>query len=178
MPKLRRALAVCVLAALLTPRPAAADELPVDTGATTSLLVGAGIAVLSVGTGLTITGNAKNGNTKNAGILIAQSGLAVAPFAAHAVQGEWARGAVFAIPSLAAEGGMLGLVEYWGPKLVTGSSLKSQYIYSGLFTLSLLSAGVGIVDSLFAGDRRAARAARLTPYFDRTGGGLSLSGSL
>jgi hypothetical protein len=178
---------------LLTACPAGADELPPDPQATTSLLVGAGIATVSFGTGMTMTGTSGDGFVQNAGIVIAESGLVLAPLAAHGVAGEWKRGLLFALPPLATEIGMLILVDQWGERLVTLAPLGTQYLYSALFTGSVLFSAIGIVDSAFAGGRASAatRAQATTPsaasapastwiapMFDRNGGGIKVGGLL
>jgi len=164
---------------------AQADELPPDPQATTSLLVGAGIATVSFGTGMTMTGTSGDGFVQNAGIVIAESGLVLAPIAAHGVAGEWKRGLFFALAPLATEIGMLFLIDQWGEKLVTLAPLGTQYLYSALFTGSVLFSAIGIVDAAFAG-RRAATAAPppaparawVAPMFDRFGGGIKVGGLL
>ncbi len=164
-----------------------ADELPPAPLATTSLLVGASIATASFGAGMTMTGTSGDGSVQNAGILIAQSGLVLAPFAAHGVSGEWRRGLFFALPPLATEVGMLFLIDQWGEKLVTLAPLGTQYLYSALFTGSVLFSAIGIIDATFAGDRaataaRAADKARtnawVAPSFGHHGFGLEVGGLL
>jgi hypothetical protein len=165
-------------------RAARADELPLDSQATTSLLVGAGIATVSFGTGMTMTGTSGDGFVQNAGIVIAESGLVLAPLAAHGVAGEWKRGLLFALPPLATEIGMLILIDQWGEQLVTLAPLGTQYLYSALFTGSVLFSAIGIVDSAFASSRasastpRAAGSAWIAPMFDRNGGGIKVGGLL
>jgi hypothetical protein len=180
---------VSALAALLSVEigSARADELPPAPLATTSLLVGASIATVSFGAGMTMTGTSGDGLVQNAGILIAESGLVLAPFAAHGVAGEWKRGLFFALPPLATEVGMLFLIDQWGEKLVTLAPLGTQYLYSALFTGSVLFSAIGIVDAAFAGDRAAAAAraggpartnAWVAPSFDHHGFGLEVGGLL
>jgi hypothetical protein len=170
---------------LLAAGSARADELPPDPQATTSLLVGAGIATVSFGTGMTMTGTSGDGFVQNTGIVIAQSGLVLAPFAAHGVAGEWKRGLFFSLPPLATEIGMLLLIDQWGEKLVTLAPLGTQYLYSALFTGSVLFSAIGIVDAAFAGQRNRATApppaparAWVAPMFDRNGGGIKVGGLL
>lgn len=165
---------------------ARADELPPAPQATTSLLVGASIATVSFGTGMTLTGTSGDGLVQNAGIVIAQSGLVLAPFVAHGVAGEWKRGLFFALPPLATEVGMLFLIDQWGERLVTLAPLGTQYLYSALFTGSVLFSAIGIVDAAFAGDRAAAArpaaaaaaSAWVAPAFDRNGFGIKVGGLL
>jgi hypothetical protein len=184
-----------IAAVLLTPAlvaldggSAGADELPPDPQATTSLLVGAGIATVSFGAGMTMTGTSGDGFVQNAGIVIAESGLVLAPLAAHGVAGEWKRGLLFALPPLATEIGMLILINQWGDQLVTLAPLGTQYLYSALFTGSVLFSAIGIVDAAFAGSRTSASTAPapasapssawIAPMFDRNGGGINVGGLL
>lgn len=170
------------------PRSAGADELPPDPQGTTALLVGAGVAGVSFGTGMTMTGTSGDGFVQNAGIVIAETGLVLAPIAAHAVTGEWKRGFFFALAPLATEIGMLVLIQQWGEKLVTLAPLGTQYLYSAMFTGTVLFSAIGIVDATFA-SRRAATAsppstpapstrAWVAPMFDRNGGGIEVGGFL
>lgn len=178
---------IAPIVALLASATARADDLPPDAQATSSLLVGAGIATLSFGTGMTMTGTSSDGFVQNAGIVVAQSGLVLAPIAAHGVAGEWTRGLFFALPPLATEIGMLLLIDRWGEQLVTLAPLGTQYLYSALFTGSVLFSAIGIVDAAFAG-RRALRSAAspppaparawVAPMFDRNGGGIRVGGVL
>jgi hypothetical protein len=182
--------ALCA-AATSAPAPAGADELPPDPRGTTALLVGAGVAGVSFGTGMTMTGTSGDGFVQNAGIVIAETGLVLAPIAAHAVAGEWKRGFIFAIAPLATEIGMLVLIDQWGEKLVTLAPLGTQYLYSALFTGSVLFSAIGIVDAALASGRAASDAPRappapapapahawVAPMFDRYGGGIKVGGFL
>ena len=180
-----RAFLTAAVLAVLAGGSARADELPPDPQATTSLLVGAGIATVSFGTGMTMTGTSGDGFVQNAGIVIAQSGLVLAPFAAHGVAGEWTRGLFFSLPPLATEIAMLFLIDHWGEQLVTLAPLGTQYLYSALFTGSVLFSAIGIVDAAFAGQRARSTApppararAWVAPMFDRNGGGLEVGGLL
>lgn len=176
---------IVAVVAILAGAPASADELPPDPQATTSLLVGAGVATISFGTGMTMTGTSGDGFVQNAGIVIAETGLVLAPIAAHGVAGEWKRGLLFALPPLATEIGMLVLIDNWGEKLVTLAPLGTQYLYSALFTGTVLFSAIGIVDAAFAGNRARANSpppaparAWVAPMFDRSGGGIKVGGVL
>jgi len=169
---------------------ARADDLPPDPRGASALLVGAGVAGVSFGTGMTMTGTSGDGFVQNAGIVIAETGLVLAPIAAHAVGGEWKRGIFFALAPLAFEIGMLVLIQQWGERLVTLAPLGTQYLYSAMFTGTVLSSAVGVVDASFVSRRAASEAppappppsapphAWVAPMFDRNGGGIEFGGFL
>ncbi len=180
-------LASCVVS--LGAGSARADELPPDPRGTTALLVGAGVAGVTFGTGMTMTGTSGSGFVQNAGIVIAETGLVLAPIAAHGVGGEWKRGFLFALAPLAFEIGMLVLVGVWGEDLVTLAPLGTQYLYSAMFTGTVFSSAIGVVDAAFVSRRAASEAppplpvptpahAWVAPMFERNGGGIKIGGFL
>jgi hypothetical protein len=113
----------------------------------------------------------------NAGWLVMQSGYALAPFTAHAVNGEWARGAVFsAIPTVCIGGTVPVLVEqHAGP--VDHGSIEEQRVMWSFFGVGLIASAVGIVDAVLPRGR-SAHALRLVPDVGAKHAGLVFGGAL
>jgi len=115
-----------------------------------ALVVGTATMLLGFAVGATVTATA-NGSKRptNTGWLIMESGFIVAPFAAHATQGEWTRGLAFSALPAAAMGGTVGLFDY-SPGTVLHGTLVQQRILWGLF-------GTGLVSSVIVSRRRDPR---------------------
>jgi hypothetical protein len=77
----------------------------------------------------------------------------LAPLAAHAVVGEWGRGALFAAPPAAMWTGSAILAEY-APNVVAHGTLEQQRVLWAFFGVGFFASAVGVVDAAFA-DRRA-----------------------
>jgi hypothetical protein len=90
-----------------------------------------------------------------------ETGLAVAPLAAHAVAGEWIRGLVSAALPMAALGGTAVLFGIH-PATIEQGELSDQRVMWSFFGVGLFSGIAGIVDSAFA-DTRAPSGARAAP---------------
>ena len=110
---------------------------------TATLLVG-----FTVGATVTATANGSNIPT-NTGWLIMESGFTLAPWTAHAMQGQWTRGLAFAALPAATVGGTVGLFEY-EPGTVLHGTLVQQRILWGLFGAGLVSSVIGVLDVTLA----------------------------
>ncbi len=160
-------------ALLLAPVPAHAE--PPDTAL--ALFTGAATTVAGFAAGALLLGTSNDRNlANNAGWLTMQGGFALAPLCAHAVVGEWSRGALFATAPAAMWGGSVALMEY-APNVVGHGTLEEQRVLWGFFGVAFFSSAVGIVDATFAGSRAAERV-RVAPMATRGGAGLSLEGLL
>ena len=85
----------------------------------------------------------------NAGWLTIEGGFTLAPFAAHAVEGEWGRGALFAsVPAacLAGSAAEFGVV----PVTIDQGTLPQQRIMWALFVGGQIASVVGVIDAAFA----------------------------
>jgi hypothetical protein len=134
-----------VVALLLPPSVASAEE--PDAGL--AVVVGAASNVAAFIVGGTVLATSHSDAVNNAGWLTIESGFVLAPFAAHAVEGEWGRGALFAAVPAACLGGtatLFGVV----PNTVDQGSLPQQRLMWGLFVAGQFAAAVGIVDAAFA----------------------------
>ncbi len=90
---------------------------------------------------------------KHAGLFAMHTGLTLAPFAAHAVTGEWGRGALFSIPPALGGLGMLALLSARPEAPIRGKH-KSQRIYPVLISVSVVGSAIGIFDAALADRRR------------------------
>jgi hypothetical protein len=115
-------------------------------------------------------------NLKHVGLYIMQAGFTLTPLVSHAVAGEWARGAVFAIPGVVAEVGMAAVLAV-KPEVATYGEPASRVPFASFLGLSLLGAGAGIIDSFLAGERWDRHHLALMPTASADRLGLSLSGS-
>jgi hypothetical protein len=150
-----------------------------------ALLAGSATAAAGFAAGGILLGTSGDRNApNNAGWLAIQGGFVLAPLAAHAVVGEWARGALFASVPAAMFGGSTGMMAY-APDIVASGTLEQQRILWGFFGVAFVSSAVGVVDAVFAA-RRSERTAsstrssgiRLAPLATAGGAGLSVGGLL
>jgi hypothetical protein len=168
-------------ALLAVAAPSRAD--PPDVGL--ALLTGSATAVAGFAAGGILLGTSGDRNgPNNAGWLAIQTGFTLAPLTAHAVVGEWGRGALFASVPAAMWGGSAAMMAY-APDIVAGGTLEQQRILWGFFGVAFVSSVVGVVDVTFAGRRWKANAGaasthglRLAPLATAGGTGLVLGGTL
>lgn len=176
-PVVLAALAASTLAAV--PARAEADErdpaIAVVVGAAT---VFAGFAVGGTLIGATAHPNPNNDvssdTAKNVGGWFAiQSGFVLAPFASHAVMGEWARGAAFAAVPTATTLASIPVFAI-NPDVVDHGTLEQQRWLWGFFCGGMAAAVVGVVDAAFA----PGRALRVAPVVAPGSAGLTVGGVL
>lgn len=89
---------------------------------------------------------------KHDGLYVMSLGLTLAPFVAHGVAGEWARGALFSIVPAIGGIGMAMLLAKRPDAPIKGKQ-KSQRIYPVLITVSVVGSAVGIFDAALADER-------------------------
>lgn len=174
-----------LLAALVVCSPAAAEE-PEDArneqtnDAAAALFAGAGVAFLSLGVGGVMVARGEHEFVKNTGFLGAQSGMVLAPFAAHAVVGETMRGIWWSLPLLvpvATNSVFMGVF----PSLIKRAPAGVQYATFISFTISIIGSTLGVLDAARVGERRPKKAASSFSLVPMIGGGTTgamLSGSL
>ena len=118
------------------------------------------LAGFAVGSVLVATSNYSDSQT-NAGWLTMDAGFALAPFASHALTGEWTRAFWFSgVPSACLAGSvtLIGI----HPATILHGTLEDQRAAWSFFGGGLLSGLVGVVDSAFVA-HRARRALALAP---------------
>jgi len=147
-----------ILVASLTAIPCAARA---DDGASSSGWALASAGAIDV-TGFIVGGMllARGGGDHlrdNAGWLTIESGFVLSPVAAHGVNGEWGRGALFAVVPLAALAVTAALFQA-EPDTVEGGTLPQQRWMWAMFGGGLFASAVGVVDALWAPGRAPGRA--------------------
>ncbi len=141
-----------------------------------AVVVGTATMLLGFAVGATVAATANDSNVPtNTGWLIMESGFVLAPFAAHATQGEWTRGLAFSALPAAAMGGTLGLFEH-SPGIVLHGTLVQQRFLWGLFGTGLVSSVIGVVDVTLA--RSHAGPIALAPVVAPGQVGVELGGRL
>jgi hypothetical protein len=169
--RLSRSFAATV-ALFLATLPAHAEE--PDT--TAAFFTGASVFIASFGVGGVLLGSTLSDHKRdNVGWLTIESGFTLAPLAAHAVAGEWARGAVFAAPPAVATVGTGVLFGYY-PNAVRHGRLPEQRVMWTLFGAGLFVSIAGIVDATFA-DKRY-HSLTVTPAVGKGECGLEIGGTL
>jgi len=164
----RVATLLCGLAVLSIDGTAGAE--PPDPGLV--LLTGAAINVAGLIAGGTILANSHSDALNSAGWLTIEGSFVLAPFAAHALEGEWGRGALFTIVPAGCFGGSAALFAAV-PNTVDYGSLPQQRLMWGLLLVGEFAAAIGVVDAAFAPGRRKVYVA---PAVGAGGTGLTLGG--
>ncbi len=126
-----------------------------------AFLTGALVFVAGFTVGGVLLATSKDDNVQNnAGWLAIQGAFVAAPFAAHAVSGEWTRALVFSASPAATWGGTAALFAV-DPEAVEHGPLDQQRVLWALFGVGLFSSAVGVIDATFV-DKRA-RAIAVAP---------------
>ena len=202
-----RAIASCLIASALlasiTPEARAADPIappPVvapapiardddDSTGFIAFITGAVTALVPFAIGATIADRGTNDPAKNVGLLVAGAGVAISPFTAHAVVGEWKRAAAFSAIPIASEIAISALVTARPDAVYHGTKI-TRTTFGILFTTDIFIAALGLVDATFAGDRKRERALAapaksaapalryVSPTVAGGGFGLTLGGTL
>jgi hypothetical protein len=146
-----------------------------------AILAGSATALAGFAAGGLLLGTSGDRNqTNNLGWMTIQGGFVLAPLSAHAVVGEWGRGALFAAAPAAMWAGSMSLVQY-APNVVAHGTLEEQRVLWGLFGVAFFSSAVGVVDAVFA-PRRATPSApgevRVAPTAVAGGAELAVQGTL
>ena len=148
------------------------------------LAAGAATSFVSLAAGTAFLSRADTRNGRNRGLLLGQGGLCLSPFVAHAVVGEFGRGALFSIVPMLGEIGMAALV-WKAPDIVTTGGASEQFTFIALLAVSVISAGAGVIDVAYADHRAAAvrnksalENLRIAPIFGHGLGGISIGGIL
>lgn len=151
------ALSGVACAAALTSGVARADE-PEEVRAPvgTALLVGGAISAVSVATGATMTVQSTAAGDKTQGVYVMGAGLSLAPFAAHAVLGEWLRGGLLALAPLATSTAMGTLVAV-KPEVMVNSDIPSRRWFIGLYAATFALSAIATFDVVLGEKRKADR---------------------
>lgn len=115
-----------------------------------AMIVGAASSLAGMAVGGAVLATSRGSDAvRNAGWLTIESGFTVAPFAAHAVNDEWGRGALFSAVPAAALGGtatLFGTV----PGTIDQGSIEQQRLMWALFVVGQAASVVGVIDAALA----------------------------
>jgi hypothetical protein len=114
------------------------------------------LAGMIVGGTVMATGHGRD-PVNNAGWLTMMGGFTLSPVVAHAVEGEWGRGLVFATLPGAMTGATVALFQTV-PDTVDHGTLEQQRLMWALFGVGFLGSAAGVVDAALAPRRARARA--------------------
>lgn len=180
------AVGLALAALVLFPRTAHAEETPAerdDDRALAALAVGGGITMVSLGVGASMISLSEARYVRAGGLLGAQSGMVLAPLAAHAIVGEARRGLWFSLPLLVPVAAN-ALVVGFEPGVVRRAPAGVQWTVYLSASFSIFGATYGVLDALRAGERRKSAAApgsrsfAIVPLLGGGTAGALVSGSL
>lgn len=168
-------LAVAVMLAVATRARAEPGE--PEPAVALSVATGTGLALGSLAIGSFEFAAHDDQHGRKLGAYTVLYGLTLAPFASHALAGEWTRAAAFTALPFASSVAATWLIET-SPSLLVEGGLGKRRALTLCYSLALLSAAIGLYDSMHAGER--ARAARLTasPLLGHGQLGLAVGGRL
>jgi hypothetical protein len=169
--------ALVVLALLIGPARAMAQDDAAQPPVVASVAAAALIAMGSLTTGGLVLATHQDSGSRKAGVYTFLGGMTLAPIVSHAIAGEWARAAVFGGVPLALTLGATWLIES-SPDLMIEGSLGKRRALTVLSSLALLSAGIGLYDSMNAGQRARSRGLAVAPMLGRAEFGLAVGGLL
>jgi hypothetical protein len=168
---MRRLLAPCALGAVVA---VAAPAKAADPDPGVALAVGAATLVAGFAVGGTIMASSgESPGANEAGWMALESSFVLAPFASHAIVGEWGRGALFASVPAATTLGTIPIFLV-SPQGVDHGTLPEQRVMWALFCTGLAASLAGVVDTAFSPGRRV----QVAPLLGRGEAGLVLGGVL
>jgi hypothetical protein len=125
---------------------------PPSNRGVTALVTGIGTAGASLAYGGFLLTSGNSLSAKHDGIYVMSLGLTLAPFVAHGVADEWARGALFSIVPAIGGIGMAMLLAKRPDAPIRGKQ-ESQKIYPVFITISTVGSAIGIFDAALADER-------------------------
>ena len=143
---------------------------------TLAFVVGAAIDAATFAVGVALVGSDPAGfDQARAGWITCSAGFAVGPFVAHAITGQWLRGAVFSAVPLAATIGNAGVLASTSSQTIDVTPLNQDQRFIVVLTgVGLLGSVIGLVDVLLFKPKTSVRVA---PTMSRTGAGFVVGGS-
>jgi hypothetical protein len=154
---------VALVAALIaSPAIARADDEPSDP-AGLAFAVGGGLGVASFAVGTTMMSTSTERSFRNTGVFVGATGLVLAPLAAHAVTGEWGRGALFALPPLVCEGTLV-FVFASTPDALNHAPAGIRIPYATAMGMAVVTSAIGVVDAMRFTDRTRKRRVSVSPF--------------
>jgi hypothetical protein len=161
-----------ILAVLLAAElpPPAAPEPPAEDPPAVGFAMGTATAVVPLVVGGALMANDRSPQLQEAGMIVTLSGLALAPWVAHGIEGSWSRAAIYGgVTTLLSAATVVAMEASDGFNQHTGNRARiPMKIFLGM---SLASSGLGVVMSAF--DRHPLRpASHLSLWLAPTPGGL------
>jgi hypothetical protein len=163
-----------LLAAPVPPRAARDDAPPVGW----SVGIGFGLALIPMAIGGSLAATSDDLRTKHIGIELIAGGLALAPLISHLVAREWKRAGYFTIAPMVLAAVAIGILE-GSDSILDDGTAPARISFGAALAVELLASGVGLVDSLMAGERWKKRhPLSIVPTVGRNSIGLSIGGLL
>jgi hypothetical protein len=114
------------------------ESQPSDADAIRAFATGVAIAGASLAAGGAVFANNRSQTVRVDAIYLADGGLTLAPFVAHAMASGWKDGLTAALPTAASSAAMVGFLTY-EPHAVNRGEVLSQYTFSILLAASVFS---------------------------------------
>lgn len=160
------------------PAPTITHDVPRDepnVGA--ALLAGMATSLIPLTFGGVLASSGTENPEKNAGLLLAGAGFALAPLVSHAVLHEWKRGLLFSLLPAASEAATAALLSARTDAVFQGTTL-SRTTFALLFSIDVFGSAIGLVDVMMAKDRARGRGILFAPTLSRSQIGFTLGGPL
>jgi hypothetical protein len=167
---------VLVLSLLLT-GVARAEEKPPAVAWGFAAGLALALVPLAVGSGLAATAGPEDITQKHAGVHMIAAGFALAPIVSHLITREWKRAAIFGAAPIAFMAIVMGVLEN-SEAILDRGPIAARVTFGAALALELLATGIGLADTLGAGERwRKKHNVMLVPTVSQQGAGLSLGGT-
>lgn len=154
-----------------------AEPPPPDTTTKTTVAfaIGAAIDAVTFAVGVALVGSDQAGfDQARAGWITCSAGFTLGPFVAHALTGQWLRGAAFAAVPLAGTIGNAVVLGSTSTQTVDVTPLNQDQRLIVVFTgVGLLGSVIGLVDVLLFKPKASVR---VTPTISQTGAGFVVGG--
>jgi hypothetical protein len=175
----RLLVAVSVLLVCSSARAQRAEDDGAQARMLSSVSAGVALALGSLAVGGTLLALEPSNAGRKPGAAIMVTGVALSPIASHALFGEWARAALFGVVPVAGAAGAVALIES-APLLQGHGSLAERRLLTACYCVTLLSAAIGLYDSMNAAERARERQGgiALSPWIERGGAGAVVGGVL
>lgn len=149
-----------------------------DTRSTWALAIGAAIDAVSFAVGVALVGSDQPGfDQARVGWISCTAGFTLGPFVAHAITGQWLRGAVFsAVPLVSTIGNAIVLTGTSSQTIDLTPLNQDQRLVFVFTSVGLLGSIIGLVDAaLFRPTNHAS--VRVAPTISRTSAGFVVGGT-
>lgn len=166
--------------------PSSTDERSTAPPVAWGLVAGTLTGMVPLAIGSLVFAQDDDSNHRKAASLTIAYGMSLAPIVSHLVVHEWSRAAIFGAVPLACAIGVTALLQAQ-PTATSFGSRTGRWGYGLLMSVNVLSAGLGVIDTLGAGGRardHAAARRRLAripvlpaPFVTIGGGGLTAVGA-